>query len=118
MKLKCVQCGDILEALTNGYNFGDRLMEGVMFVIKVKGKKLYSDGVDKTSSSYFEDFNKKKWLKTAGDYVNRLLKRGSLDVLVCANDGEEVNVCNDDDTLYTGAVIKVPLKMVGHDDKD
>lgn len=63
MKLKCDNCGDIDHVLVDGYRFGERLMEGVMFKVEDKDGKPHAIGVTDDCKDYFEDFNKDKWLR-------------------------------------------------------
>ena len=56
------------EAKIDGYNFGDRLLEGVMFVVSIKNGEL-SVKVDKDAEEYFSGLNQKKWLEAAKDYA-------------------------------------------------
>ena len=62
MKFKCENCGDVDYVLLDGYRAGDRLLEGVMFEIKVKHEK-YQDilAVDVQDKEYMKGLNRKKW---------------------------------------------------------
>ena len=49
----------------DGYSFGDRLLEGVIFDITIESDGSLSAKVEKSAEYYFEDLNKEKWLKAA-----------------------------------------------------
>lgn len=59
--------------LINGYNVGDRLLEGVMFEVIVKENKIDSiKPYKKNDKEYFEQFNEKYWMpefKKYAEYV-------------------------------------------------
>jgi hypothetical protein len=116
MKLKCDVCGDIESAKVNGYNFGDRILEGVLFEVKVVGKKLKTTEVEPSAKDYFKDLNEKKWLKEANDYLRNILDSGRADdELVCSKCGDQrVTVVNDDGSPLTISKPKtaIPLKIV------
>lgn len=87
-KLKCDNCGEIDYVLVDGYDFGDRLLEGVMFEIRiVKGK--YKAQVKKDCASYFDDLNTKKWLSECEFYAEEL------DVATCPKCDGEIGMPND-----------------------
>ena len=65
----------------DGYSFGDRLLEGVLFEVKFKDDKILSLKVEEDSKDYFDDLNKTKWLKEAKKYAQRIL-----------DDGDEVDI--------------------------
>ena len=69
MKLVCDCCGDIDHALVDGYGFGDRLLEGVMFNIMVIGDKIIAMAATKEDAVYIDDLNKEKWLAEAAVYA-------------------------------------------------
>jgi len=56
--------------LVDGYAFGDRLLEGVMFKIKAKDGVLTAEVMPR-SAAYFEHLNKEKWLAEAVRYAER-----------------------------------------------
>ena len=45
--------------LINGYSFGDRLLEDVMFEVEFKDKEVLRVKVDEDSKDYFKDLNTK-----------------------------------------------------------
>jgi len=66
--LTCENCGKNVEsALLDGYHFGDRLLEGVMFEVRLVDEKFTASLVEETS--YTEGLNMVKWLKTAAKYA-------------------------------------------------
>ena len=67
---KCDKCGDIDHVLIDGYPFGDRLLEGVMFEIRfAKGAKKYKAAITKDAREYFSTLNEKMWLKQAEEHA-------------------------------------------------
>ncbi len=61
--------GQVDSAIIDGYTFGDRLLEGVKFIITIDKKGKFHAEVHPEDKSYMEDFNEKKWLKRAVEYV-------------------------------------------------
>jgi hypothetical protein len=57
----------------DGYHFGDRLLEGVMFDVTFENKegewKVTDVKVQKECESYFQDLNQKLWLERAKEYA-------------------------------------------------
>ena len=54
-----------MTAQVDGYDFGDRLLEGIMFNITIESDGSLTAEVEKSAEGYFEDLNKEKWLKEA-----------------------------------------------------
>lgn len=48
--------GPVDEALLNGYSFGDRILEDVMFRIRIKDGEINCPGVAKSSQRYMDSF--------------------------------------------------------------
>jgi hypothetical protein len=71
MKFDCDKCGKIDEALFDGYGFGERILEGVMFKAKKRDNgTCVVDSVDKWEKDpYLSGLNKKHWMKLAKDYA-------------------------------------------------
>ena len=63
MSLNCTKCGEIDHVFIDGYPFGDRLLEGVLFKVEDKNGKPHAIGVAEESAEYFSGLNEKKWLK-------------------------------------------------------
>lgn len=57
------------EAMFDGYNFGDRLLEGVMFIATINEDNTISVRVSDISKLYFNNLNTKLWLKRALDFA-------------------------------------------------
>jgi len=68
MELKCDKCGKIDYVLVDGYAFGDRILEGVMFEVKDTNGKPDVLGVTKDCVDYFNDLNSRKWLKACQEF--------------------------------------------------
>ena len=74
MKFDCEKCGKIDEALLNGYLFGDRTLEGVMFKVRKN-----DDGTCKVEpangswdkDSYLRELNKEYWMKLAKEFAEQ-----------------------------------------------
>jgi len=86
MKLICDNCGEIGHVLVDGYGFGDRLLEGVMFKVRDVNGKPKVDGVTEDSQEYFNGLNAKKWIKECEKYCKEL------DIATCPNCDEDVPV--------------------------
>ena len=91
---------EINKAYIDGYQFGDRLLEGVIFEVTVNktGKDVNIKCVD--GADYFNDLNTKKWIKEA--------KKAAL-----WNEGESLSF--DKSCRYAGEVVlrdisKPPMK--------
>jgi hypothetical protein len=81
------------EAYVDGYSFGDRLLEGVMFRITLVGNKFKAE-VPPEFATYMEDLNEKKWLKAAEECCEEI------DVFHASMDSHSPNndvVCYDDE---------------------
>ncbi len=70
MRYQLLRCNNdgtytpVEKAYIDGYSFGDRLLEGVMFEVRVVGDDITVEAAAR-SKRYFEDLNKEKWLKAA-----------------------------------------------------
>ena len=85
----CDNCGKIDVVLVSGYYFGDRLLEDVMFIVKNVDNKPKCIGVTPTCKEYFDNLNKKKWIKECESFCL------DLDVAtcgVCKNNGSDIAV--------------------------
>lgn len=80
----CEECGQIHEALFDGYFFGDRLLEGVMFKAKIENGDMTISMNDSNDDAYMNSLNKEQWLKTAKQFA---LKN---DIFECPYCGEDV----------------------------
>jgi len=99
MKLTCPTCGEIPFVTVDGYWFGDRLLEGVLFKVEDKDGKPHALGVTRQSRAYFEDLNEAKWLKACEDFcLNE-------DVAYCPNCEDEVSIWGDEAT-------PMPIKQI------
>lgn len=59
----------VKEAYFNGYNFGDRLLEGVIFKATIQNDGTMKVEVTPASADYLRGLNAKKWLKEALEYA-------------------------------------------------
>lgn len=63
----------------DGYDFGDRLLEGVHFTVEIDPETVKVVSVQPSSKDdevYLDDLNKSKWLKRAEQYVQAYLDDG------------------------------------------
>jgi len=86
MELKCDSCGAIDHVLVDGYAFGDRLLEGVMFEVIDKNGKPKVNRVAPECQDYFSDLNQEKWAMICEDYCEQL------DIAQCPKCGDDVVV--------------------------
>jgi hypothetical protein len=76
----------------DGYSFGDRLLEGVMFEADIEDNQIRDVRIAPShDDSYWEDLNQKKWLKEAEQYVKDMLaENGSIANAISNGDFESV----------------------------
>jgi hypothetical protein len=60
-------CGPVDHLLFDGYYFGDRILEGVMFKVKLDGSVETVE--DWSTHPYFSGLNAQKWLKEAARFI-------------------------------------------------
>jgi len=84
-KIFCDNCEKELDfVLIDGYLFGDRLLEGVMFKISLSENGRTCIGVDSESEVYMKQLNWKYWKKQCEDFCTEY------DLAECPYCGEEV----------------------------
>lgn len=72
----CDQCGVVDHVLVDGYSFGDRLLERVLFEVRaVRGRPQVT--VTAEAAAYFEGLNTTHWLRAARTYVR------TADLFIC-----------------------------------
>jgi len=87
---KCDKCGGVDYVTVDGYGFGDRVLEGVLFEIRfAKGAKKYKATVESSAKEYFSTLNEKMWLKRAEEYVQ------GTDAASCPKCGDDVAMNED-----------------------
>lgn len=70
MKFNCDTCGKIDEANFDGYDFGDRLLEGVKFTAsKADDGTCIVRPATPDDDGYLNSLNKKQWLDAAKRYA-------------------------------------------------
>lgn len=89
VKLRCDDCGVIEYVLFDGYNFGDTLLEGVMFEARFAGKDAtgafdYEVKVAAGHEAHWSKLNAPYWLGQAKEYVP------DLDIAECPKCHEDV----------------------------
>ncbi len=88
-QVKCESCGSNTVHV-DGYAFGDRVLDGVMFVVKDIDGKPVCQGVVPGAEAYFSKLNKKRYKKECEEYCVQL------DLANCAACGEDVEVWGTD----------------------
>lgn len=85
-KYKCENCKHESSIVhVDGYGFGDRLLEGVTFVVDISGDIPKTLGVTKDAEEYFATLSSKKWIKECN-----LFCKHDTDVFTCEKCGCEV----------------------------
>lgn len=77
MDLKCNNCGKVPHVLVHGYDFGDRLLEDVWFMVEDVDGKPSVIGVTPDCEDYFSELNKDMWIDACQTYCEHL------DVAMC-----------------------------------
>lgn len=85
-KLKCDGCGIVDHAIIDGYAVGDRLLEGVKFILTILSDKVVAN-VHPDDADYFKSLNQKKWLKEVREFA----EDENLDVVTCPMCGDDMN---------------------------
>lgn len=88
VSFRCPTHGLIDHALFDGYNFGDTLLEGLLFQVRAREDRSYEVNVAPNGESYFRYLNEELWLKRAKKYV------ATTDFGRCSNPG-----CHEDVAL-------------------
>lgn len=67
----CDGCGRKLDyVLVDGYGFGDKMMEGVMFKVRLSDSGWVCEGMkDKDTEAYMEQFNWDYWSERCEEFV-------------------------------------------------
>lgn len=101
--LFCENCDKKLDFVyVDGYSFGDRLMEGILFKVKVVDNKPECIGVSEDDEPYMTQFNWEHWKKRCEEFCE------DLDIATCPNCNYDVLV-EDDET----AASRPPPKPIG-----
>jgi hypothetical protein len=84
----CHACGKAVDTvLVDGYQFGDRLLEEVIFVIKNVGGIPTCEGVTDECKDYFSELNEKAWLDACRSFCD-----ADIDIGSCPICGDDVHV--------------------------
>jgi len=70
-KFECEDCGPIDYYLMDGYAFGDRLLEGVLFKVFFNETDELCVKPDALDGGYLKQLNEKHWMKQALEYAER-----------------------------------------------
>ena len=62
MIFNCEKCGNVSQMSVDGYAAGDRLLEGVMFRVKIQADGSLTCAVEPEYKKYFSQLNVEKWL--------------------------------------------------------
>ncbi len=86
-KIICDNCGaDLDYVLVDGYAFGDRMMEGVMFRVRLFEDRWICDGVRDEDKAYMSKFDWKYWKSRCEEYCQ-------------ANDLAQCPLCGEEEVL-------------------
>ena len=77
---ECANCGKLEYVWLDGYAFGDKILEDVMFRVYDKDNVIIDEIYD---DDYWEGLNKAKWLKDAQESARQCLEDG--EGLTCPN---------------------------------
>lgn len=79
-------CGEITHVIFDGYSFGDRMLEGVMFKASLNDNEVVVDTVeDWNTHPYLIGLNRDHWVKEAERHIK------DLDIATCPNCGNDVD---------------------------
>jgi len=78
-------------AIFDGYPVGDRILEGVRFIVKIEDGKLHPT-IHPDDAGYFSTLNEKYWLDKVTNYVQ------DYDVFSHTQNGEDVYLVTDDES--------------------
>jgi hypothetical protein len=77
-------------AIFDGYPVGDRILEGVRFIVKIEDGKLHPT-IHPDDAGYFSTLNEKYWLDKVTEYVQ------DYDVFADLQTGEELYLVTDEE---------------------
>jgi hypothetical protein len=84
-KLFCETCNEEQDTVfVDGYDFGDKLMEGVKFKVKFIDGKAKCIGVEEDSEPYMKQFDWEHWKKRCEEFAQ------DYDVFICVKCGDDV----------------------------
>lgn len=69
-KLICPKCGIIEHVSFDGYHFGDRLLEGVMFKAQIKNRQFEVTPQSSDDYDYLDNLNRAKWMRAAEEFIS------------------------------------------------
>ena len=76
-------------AIFDGYPVGDRILEGVRFIVKIEDGKLHPT-IHPDDAGYFFTLNEKYWMDKVTEYVQ------DYDVFIHSQTGEDVYLVTDE----------------------
>jgi hypothetical protein len=85
-------------AIFNGYVVGDRILEGVRFIVKIEDGKLHPT-IHPDDAGYFSTLNQKYWMDKVTEYVQ------DYDVFSHPQNREDVYLITDEPTKPVVAVV-------------
>jgi len=77
-------------AIFDGYPVGDRILEGVRFIVKIEDGKLHPT-IHPDDAGYFFTLNEKYWMDKVTEYVQ------DYDVFIHSQTGEDVYLVTDEE---------------------
>lgn len=93
IQFNCSKCGIVDKVRVDGYPFGDRLLEGVYFIV-TPTKDTVKASLDPEFNSYFESqgISKKKWEREATNYAKDAIEDDHPESFECACGEGEIEV--------------------------
>jgi hypothetical protein len=85
-------------AIFNGYVVGDRILEGVRFIVKIEDGKLHPT-IHPDDAGYFSTLNQKYWMDKVTEYVQ------DYDIFSHPQNREDVYLITDEPTKPVVAVV-------------
>jgi len=111
MKLYCSHCGkEKKTAYVDGYHFGERLLEGIKFMLEIQDNKLTCTGVAEQDQEYFSTLNEDKWIDACNEYCE------DVDIIKCIDCNQDVEVDRDDDYDELDKHVGLPIKATALSD--
>lgn len=104
MKFHCEECGDLDYVVVDGYEYGDRALEGVGFEIRKDNSGKLSIKISDEDADYFSQFN-------AEHFYNMILELVSKHGMVnCPDCGEEIEI---EHTVPQAEPVRISMTNIG-----
>lgn len=104
-ELFCDECNKKLDFIyVHGYDFGDRIMEGVRFKVRVIDSKPECFGLHPDSEPYMVQFDWEHWKKRCEEFCERA------DLAECPHCGEDVLVEDEETAASRPEPVAINMK--------